>query len=206
MAVDDSGVYVAGITTGNLAGPGGQRDEFAIRKYSHDGGLLWTRQLGTFLPNGDAAVDDVYAIAVGPAGVFVGRSNLYGSTPGTTFAGGLWDGFVAKYRAGGEAQWFRQFGTVGDDYGYAIALSGGLVLVAGGTGADLVSGAFVGGEDAFLRLYDSDGNVLGTQQFGNGLNDSGTGVVAVPGGFFVAGTRAATPCNSSRSAITIRLS
>ena len=90
---------------------------------------------------------------MGTAGVFVAGATSQGSLPGTTFAGGLWDGFVAKYSVNGEAQWYRQFGTDGHDYGYAIALSGGLVLVAGGTGSNLVSGAFVGGEDAFLRLY-----------------------------------------------------
>src|SRR5205814_3029245 len=62
-------------------------------------------------------------------------------------------------------------------------------LVAGGTGSNLVDGAFVGNEDAFLQLYDFDGNLLGTRQFGDGLNDSVTGVVAFPGGFFVAGTK-----------------
>lgn len=190
VAVDNTGVYVAGITTGNFAGPGGQRDGF-VRKYSHEGAILWTRQFGTRLVNGDAAVDDFFAITVGPAGVFVVGATGLGAVPGTTYAGGGSDAFVIKIDTDGDTQWYRQIGTGGNDYAYGIAVGGGLVLVAGGTDGDLVNGATAGagGEDAFLRFYDFDGNIVGTQQFGNGLNDSGRGVVAVSGAFFVAGTK-----------------
>jgi uncharacterized protein (TIGR03437 family) len=188
VAVDDTGVYVTGTTTADLAGPRGQRDGY-LRKYTHDGAPVWTRQFGTVLPNGDAAVDDVYAVAASSAGIFVSGATAQGSGPGSVFAGGLWDAFVVKFDANGIAQWYRQIGTDGDDFAYGIAVGAGHVLVVGGTGSNLVSGAFVGGEDAFLQIYDLDGNVLGTRQFGDGLNDSGTGVVAFPGGFFVAGTK-----------------
>ncbi len=188
VAVDGSGVYVAGTTTGELAGPSGQRDGY-IRKYSHDGALLWTRQFGTIRVDGVTANDDVFAVAAGPPGVFVAGATAQGTVPGSAFAGGLWDAFVVKFDANGTAQWYRQIGTDGDDYAYGIAVGAGHVLVAGGTSSNLVTGSFAGGEDAFLRLYDFDGNVLGTRQFGNGLNDSGRGVVAFPGGFFVGGTK-----------------
>jgi uncharacterized protein (TIGR03437 family) len=190
VAVDDSGVYVAGTTTGELAGPSGYSDGY-VRKYGHDGGLLWTRQFGTVRADGTAANDEVFAIAAGPTGVFVAGATAEGTAPGSgqTFAGGLWDGFVVGFDAGGTSRWYRQIGTDGDDYAYGIAVGAGQVLVAGGTGSSLVRGSFSGGEDAFLRLYDVDGNALSTQQFGNGLNDSGRGVVPFPGGFFVGGTK-----------------
>ncbi|HUS08607.1 MAG TPA: SBBP repeat-containing protein [Bryobacteraceae bacterium] len=196
VAVDDTGVYVVGTTNGDLVvGANGGRDGF-LRKYGHDGAMLWTRQFGTFLANGDGATDDAYAVAVGPAGVFVVGATAQGTLPGSTFVGGLWDAFLVKFDpATGNPQWYRQIGTDGDDFAYAVAVGTGYVLVAGGTGSDLVNGAFVGGEDAFLRLYDFDGNVLGTQQFGDGLNDSGRGVVAYSGGFFVAGTKGSLSLN-----------
>lgn len=188
VAVDGSGVYVAGTTNGELASPSGQRDGF-VRKYDHDGALLWTRQFGTSRADGVAANDDVFAVAAGAGGVFVAGATAQGAAPGDTFAGGLWGGFVIKFDPDGASQWYRQIGTEGDEYAYGIAVGEGHVLVAGGTGSNLVSGAFVGGEDAFLRLYDFDGNVLSTPQFGNGLNDSGRGVVAYPAGFFLGGTK-----------------
>jgi len=44
-------------------------------------------------------------------------------------------------------------------------------------------------------MYDFDGNVLGTVQFGDGLNDSVRGIVAVPSGFYVAGTKSGGALN-----------
>ena len=190
VAADDTGVYVVGTTNGDLVvGTNGGQDGF-LRKYGHDGALLWTRQFGTRTPTSDSATDDANAVAVGPGGVFVAGATANGTVPGATFFGGLWDAFLIKFDpANGNPQWYRQIGTDGDDYAYGIAVGAGHVLVTGGTSSNLVDGAFVGGEDAFLRLYDFDGNVLGTQQFGDGLNDTVTGAVAFPSGFFVAGTK-----------------
>lgn len=189
VAVDESGVYVAGTTAGALAGPQGGRDGF-VRKYNHDGALLWTRQFGLRDAAGNFTTDDFYAIATGPAGVFAAGTTARGAPPDMTFAGGLYDSFVVKLDPdNGDTKWYRQIGSDGDDTAYSIAVSGDLVLVGGGTGSDLVSGAYTGGEDAFLRLYDSDGNEIGTQQFGNGLNDSVLGIVSTPAGFFAAGTK-----------------
>ncbi len=189
VAVDDTGVYVVGTTDGDLVvGISGNRDGY-LRKYSHDGAVIWTRQFGARLANGNAATDDAYAVAASPAGVFVAGATSQGALPGATFAGGLWDAFVAKFDTNGIAQWSRQIGTDGDDYAYSIGVGAGHVLVGGGTGSNLVPGAFVGGEDAFLRLYDFDGNVLGTAQFGDGLNDSARGIVTAPSGFYIAGTK-----------------
>ena len=191
IAIDDSGVYVVGTTWGNLAGPQGQRDGF-LRKYGHDGSTQWTKQIGTFLPSGDAAVDDLYAVAVGPSGVYVAGATSQGALPGATFAGGQWDAFVARFDPAGNPVWSKQIGTDGDDFAYGISLGGDHILVVGGTSGNLVSGAYTGGEDAFLRFYDLDGNVLGTQEFGGGLNDSGRGVIAYKGGHLVSGTKNGT--------------
>lgn len=188
VAVDDTGLYVAGTTNGALGGPAGQRDGF-VRKFSHEGAVLWTRQFSTVRADGISTNDNVYGVAVGFGGVYVSGATAQGSIPGSSFVGGLWDGFLTKLDTSGTVQWYRQIGTDGDDHPYALAVGVGHVLVAGGTGSSLVSGAFVGSDDAFFRLYDFDGNVLGTRQFGNGGNDSGNGVVSYPGGYFVAGSK-----------------
>jgi uncharacterized protein (TIGR03437 family) len=186
VAVDSTGVFVAGTTNGDLAGPAGQRDGY-VRKYNHEGVVQWTRQFGTQRADGVNSNEDVFAVAVGAGGVFVTGSTAQGTVPGGIFAGGLWDGFLVKLNADGVVQWYRQIGTTGDDYANAVAVGAGHVLVAGGTGGNMVDGAFVGSDDAFLRLYDFDGGVLGTLQFGNGGNDAVMGVVAFPGGFFAGG-------------------
>lgn len=194
VAVDSSGVYVAGTTNGSLAAPAGQRDGF-IRKFSHDGAVLWTRQFGLTGANNVPTNEDVFAIAAGGGAVYVAGSAAQGSLPGSPFAGGLWDGFVAKYDANNVFQWARQIGTNGDDYPYAVAVGAGHVLVTGSTSGNLVEAAFAGSDDAFFRLYDFDGNVLNTQQFGNGSNDSANGAVAAPEGFYVSGSKSGISLN-----------
>lgn len=189
VAVDDSGVYVAGTTSGNLARPPANRDGF-IRKYRHDGSVVWTQQFGFQASNGDNTTDDLHAIAAGPSGLFISGATARGVVPGGTFAGGLWDGYVARIDpSNGNPIWFRQVGTSGEDAVYSVAVGVNCVLIGGGVGANLVGGTFVGGEDAFFRLYDPDGAIIGTQQFGNGLNDSVRGIVSFPGGFFASGTK-----------------
>lgn len=186
VAADATGVYVGGTTSGALGIASGGNDGY-IRKFDHEGALIWTRQFGAGLPNGNAANDELYAIALGPDGVYASGATAQGSFPGYTFSGGLWDAYVTKYNTDGVHQWVRQFGSSGDDHAYGLAVGAGHVLVTGGASGALPTLAHVGGEDAFLRLYDLDGEALATRQFGNGLNDSANGVAAYHGGFFVAG-------------------
>lgn len=187
VAADSTGVYVAGITGGALGVGVGSQDAY-VRKFDLEGAVLWTRQLGATLPNNNPANDELYAVAVGPSGVYASGATSNGGTfLGQSFAGGLWDAYVVKLDANGVLQWVRQFGSSGDDHAYGLAVGLGHVLVTGGAGGALPGQSFVGGEDAFLRLYDLDGNALTTQQFGNGLNDSVRGAVAYPGGFLAGG-------------------
>lgn len=65
--------------------------------------------------------------------------------------------------------WTRQFGTGANDYTRGVAVdSQGRVYAAGWTSGLLMGDQYLGGEsDAILRLFDSEGNVLGTIQFGS---------------------------------------
>lgn len=78
LAVDDTGVYVAGAATGTLPGQctAGSSD-VALRKYDLAGAESWTRQFGTLRD------DFPRGIAVHPAGVYVGVSS-----------GREWDGSI----------------------------------------------------------------------------------------------------------------
>ena len=106
---------------------------------------------------------------------------------------GMWDGFVMQFDSGGNLQWTRQFGTTGGNnnaQGVAVGLTH--LLVTGAADGALPGQPFVGGVDAFYRLYDFAGADAGTREFGNGLNDFGTGAAADLKAFYIAGTKNGT--------------
>src|SRR2546426_243908 len=90
IAVDASGVYVAGLTWDALPGQtsAGSGDAF-LRKYDASGNVLWTRQFGS------SDVDQADNIAVDASGAYV-AGDTAGAFPGQTSAGGV-DAFVRKY-------------------------------------------------------------------------------------------------------------
>ena len=76
LAVDATGVYVAGTTSGSFPGETlqGSTDAF-VRKYDLDGMVLWTRQFGT------STYAAAFAVAADAAGVYV-TGLVGGSFPG----------------------------------------------------------------------------------------------------------------------------
>lgn len=85
-----------------------------------------------------------------------------------------------------QADTFHQFGTEGYDGIYAMANdTSGRVVVAGWTGGALYEDA---DGPAFVRLYDPEGRVVWTRQFGAQFQDRVTGVAFAPDGdVFIAG-------------------
>ncbi|MDI6733188.1 MAG: fibronectin type III domain-containing protein [Planctomycetota bacterium] len=181
VAVDDSGVYVAGHTLGTLVSPKpGGMDAF-VRKYTHDGTtVLWTKQFGT------SAYDYAWAISADSSGIYVtGQTN--GTFPGQTSAGGA-DAFVIKLDPNsGTVLWTKQFGTSVYDEGLAIFAHSTGVYVAGRTAGNL-SGTSAGSYDAFVRKIDAnDGTALWTTQFGSSSLDYANGVFVDSTSVYVAG-------------------
>ena len=171
MAVDASGVYVAGAVEEHVPGvanPAGQ--EAFVRKFDASGNELWVRQFGT---TGTESADGIAADA---AGIYVTGSTT-GTFPGQTSAGGQ-DGFVRKYDAGGNELWTRQFGSSSADQAVAVTVDASGLSVAGATGGALLGQITAGGQDAFVRKYDASGTVLWTHQFGTPDSDSASGVAA----------------------------
>lgn len=120
--------------------------------------VIWTNQ---FAPE---ANDLAYEVAVDSSGNVLVAGTTFGSLEGNN--AGSADAYVRKYDASGTILWTRQFGTNGDDIAYTVAVgSSGDVLVAGTTLGNL-EGNSAGTSDAFVRKYDSNGNVLWTRQFG----------------------------------------
>ena len=150
--------YVGGVTWGDLEGPiAGMYDAF-VRKYDTNGNLEWGQQFGTDQYDG---VEDVFTDALG--NLYVGGFT-WGSLEGSN--AGIADAFVRKYDAAGSTLWTRQFGTPGFDNVWGIHVDvEGNVYLAGSTEGDL-GGMNAGQEDAFVRVYDADGDLRWTRQLG----------------------------------------
>ena len=128
MAIDASGLYLAGATTG-YDGRSDQRGvPRRVRAQGTDfnGEVVWTRQFGT------AKYDDALGIATSAQGVYV-AGNTTGALPGHVNAGD-YDVFVRKYDAKGGAVWTQQFGGRAHEELLSIAVDASGAYAAGVTG------------------------------------------------------------------------
>jgi hypothetical protein len=121
-------VYIAGRTSGTFPNKqsSGSSDVFLI-KYDMSGNHQWTSQ------GGGTGFDATQKIAVDPAG----NSYITGSTgsylDGFSNLGGS-DVFMIKYLPDGTRHWAKQWGGMGDDYSFDVALdSSGDYYIAGQT-------------------------------------------------------------------------
>ena len=191
VAADSSGnAYVVGGTVGAFPGYTnlGSDDAF-VRKYNSAGVEQWTRQFGS----NDR--DIASGVAVNSSDNVLVAGYAFGTLPGQSSAGGE-DAFVRKYNSAGIEQWTRQFGTSASDGAWGVAVdSSGNAYVVGGTYGAFPGYTNLGGDDAFLRKYNSAGVEQWTRQFGTPTADEAYGVaVDSSGNVFVAGyTRGAFP-------------
>jgi WD40 repeat protein len=162
VSVDpDGNVLVAGTTRGALPGQSsaGEFDAF-VRKYDTAGNELWTRQFG------GSGSDSATGVSVDPDGNVLVAGSTRGALPGQSSAGEA-DAFVRKYDSAGNELWTRQFGSIGSDEAIGVSVDpDGNVLVAGSTYGALPGQSSAGGQDGFVRKYDTAGNELWTRQFG----------------------------------------
>lgn len=170
VAIDASGLYVAGETGGELATRVGGSDYF-LRKYDAAGNALWTRQFGTTTTDGGGYGGGV---AVNSSGVYVTGSTS-GTFPGQTKIGGLWDSFLQKFDLNGNPQWVKQFGSEFEDGGYGVAVSDQLVYATG----EASSGVY-------LWRFDFNGNDRGNVRRGT-FNTQGYGVAVDSQAAYAAG-------------------
>ena len=177
----DGNVYVAGYTSGALEGANAGTFDAFVRAYDADGVFRWGRQFGT------GGEDVATAVATDTSG------NVYvvGSTSGAlegSNAGGL-DAFVRSYDANGVFRWTRQFGTGGADEATGIVIDANDNVYVAGYVQGLLEGAYAGAIDAFVRSYDSGGEIRWTRQFGTGSWDYAEGVAAdASGNVYVVGS------------------
>ncbi|MFC1509701.1 NosD domain-containing protein, partial [Candidatus Omnitrophota bacterium] len=147
IAVDETGVYVAGIQSSNY--PPDPSDPVpegvSVWKFDHDGNEEWTRQFGS--PENENSV----SIAVNQTGVYVAGSTL-GAFPDYTNSGGR-DIFVRKYNTFGFEIWTKQFGSTGSDWPSGLAAVPSALYMAGYTNGNLLGQSNHGGNDAFVLKF-----------------------------------------------------
>jgi len=149
VAVDATGVYVVGETSGTLSGQtnAGGTDAF-VRKYSASGNQLWTRQFGS--ADGDFAT----GVAVDAAGVFVVG---YSTAPPLLSTN---EAFLRKYDVSGNLLWTRQVRIPGlNTYAHGVATQPTGVYVVG---------HFSNNAGGFVRKYDFEGNLVWVGSGGSG--------------------------------------
>lgn len=163
LAKHRSGVYVAGVTNGNLhSRQKGDGDAF-LRKYDKSGKVIWGRQFGT------SQTDFVVGVASDSANNAYVAGWTYGSLAGSK---GGDDSFVRKYSPSGVVLWTRQFGTKNGDYASSIGVSGSSVYVVG-----TISNYETGDYDAFIQKLGADGTSRWRKVFGTRYPDGAFDVV-----------------------------
>ncbi len=174
------GAYLAGYTSGNLAGLNmGNYDAFLMR-VGAAGNVHWVRQIGT--------TGAEYSTSVAPDGA--GGVIWCGTTTGALAApnAGVTDIFLARYDSAGNQVWIRQFGSSATDFGSVRRLDGD-TLFFGSTLDGLFGATSSGGYDAVLARFDAVANQFQWGlQFGTGSDDVSMGVATDgPDVIFVAG-------------------
>ena len=176
-AVND--VYI-GQTAKYVAGS--LRNDAFVQREVHNGtnfNRSWIREFGTdYLDRANAVHEDV-------SGVYVAGSTE-GALPGQSHLGGS-DAFIRKYDIDGNELWTRQFGTntneeISDITGDATGL-----YVAGYVEGAIPGQTHEGKRDAFVRKYDTNGNVLWTYQFGSDTDDEVRSIYAANSGIYLTG-------------------
>ncbi|MEZ6072272.1 MAG: SBBP repeat-containing protein [Pirellulales bacterium] len=181
VSADDLGnVFITGVTKADLNGPHVGGDDVFLRNYNSDGIFQWGLQFGT------NDIDLVRGISADDQGNVYVTGNTNGSLDGNNVE--YDDVFLRKYDDNGVLQWGRQIGTPEFDYGRGVSTDSlGNVFVSGSTTGDL-GPLNAGGGDAFLILYDANGDIQWTTQFGTSDADSGQAVSADGlGGVYVSG-------------------
>lgn len=187
----DGSVYAAGLTEGAFPGQtsAGLSDAFVV-KLRPDGSQDWLKQFGSDQKERSDGVPDDRSIglAVDPSGdVFVG-----GSTQGT-FSGetsvGLGDAFVGRIDSTGKLAWLHQLGSVGNDSLYALAANpAGGVYAVGWARGPVAGQVQMGGQDALLVGYRSDGTRQFVRQIGTSSADSFEALTVAEGKIYVIGS------------------
>ncbi len=158
-------------------------------------GNPWVRLFGSPFP------DEAMAVSVDHLGNIYITGRTGGRLMDQTRSGGDSDAYVFKFDPSGNPVWARQFGTVGTDTAWSVAVSrGGDIFVAGQTAQPPPNRAYIlGFSIAFLRKFSGDGTELWARQFGTpgGVLATGVTVDSTGNSYVVGQTEEALPGQTS---------
>jgi hypothetical protein len=140
------------------------------------GAPLWTVQLG------GTADETASAVAIHADGRIAFAAGSTATSSGNP--GDLRDAVVIVAQATGTptSEWVIATPDIDDAHGLATTPDGRVVVV-GSTRANLeVPGAHLGATDAYARVYQANGMIAWTRQFGTANGDAAYGVAVAPGG------------------------
>jgi uncharacterized delta-60 repeat protein len=184
VATDSQGnVFISGATGGALAGSNKGDSDAWVAKYSPEGTLLWTKQLGT------SEYDSSWGVATDSQGnVFISGATggaLAGSNKGYR------DAWVAKYSPEGTLLWTKQLGSSEYDSSWGVATdSQGNVFISGDTTGAL-AGSNKGDSDAWVAKYSPEGTLLWKKQLGSSNLERSLGVaIGSQGNILISGVTA----------------
>jgi uncharacterized protein (TIGR03437 family) len=207
VAVDSTGVYISGEADALEAAhsPLTSAGTF-VRKYSHSGEVLWTRQItvpGSYGFAGAIAASGRLVFATGaakdggalrcydPDGAELWTASLNSIVdPDATLVvdgKGLYlahAGVLSKYALDGSHLWDSRF----SDLGSAVSTYAGVAYVAGISLTPKPGQCAYGRGDAVAAAYDGEGRLLWRRVFGAADSERATAIVAGENGIFVAGT------------------
>ena len=187
IALDTSGnVYVLGWSGASWGTPVNPIDTFGdvfLAKLNTNGIYQWNTFLGG---EGEDVSYGGIDLDVNTGKVYVaGRSNSEWGTPIEPYVGGI-DAFVAQLDSTtGSRQWHTFFGSDGEDYAYAVAVSGnGDIYVTGFSGLTWGDPVWPhsGEEDAFLVQLSPDGARQRHLFLGGTEDDRGYDIIVEPSG------------------------
>ena len=206
----DGGYFVGAhfdANTGTLAGVSplsslstfqGSQD-MAMLKLTAGGSLSWWGYFGSVgadnLADFEVTADGGLVIA----GMFGGNPGSIGSFTYTGSYGGGDDALIIKMNSAGAIEWYRLYGSTGNDglNGVAVSTDGGF-LVSGRIGANITSlyslsprRLYNAADDILLMRTDSAGTLQWYSFYGGTGTDGGAGIAqAKDGGFIFSGTAA----------------
>lgn len=168
IALDGRGhIYVVGPTSGEFPGQTGSgKYDAYLSQFDVNGNAIWTRQFGTV--DTETAID---VVADGEGRVYaVGFMRI--AIPGQR-VGVVQNSLTHRFDSDGNQVWSREFGTIDEDFATNVAVdAAGDVYVVGRTDGAFPGQINFGGDDAFVRKYDSDGEEIWTYQFGSQAGDN----------------------------------
>jgi hypothetical protein len=139
---------------------------------------MWLEQFGT------RRTDEAVSIVAAGTGLFISGST--DGRLGPSRLGGT-DAFVGAFSLEGEVRWIQQFGSTGTDRARGLSVGSGSVRVVGSTDGAFPRKRSVGGDDAFIQTYTTEGRRGWARQLGSAGADVATSVLALRGATYMTG-------------------